>query len=100
MLQLLESHALKLSIARADLDWVAPAVGARHELSKFEELAAADPGTYGELWERANQEFHEALVSNCSRLGYAFICEPFTTTAGAIACSPSRIRRFRALNPR
>jgi GntR family transcriptional regulator, carbon starvation induced regulator len=34
-------------------------------LSKVEDLVEAEPEIYGEPWERANQEFHEALVSNC-----------------------------------
>jgi GntR family transcriptional regulator, carbon starvation induced regulator len=65
MRQLLECHALKQSIAAADLDWEARVVGAHHKLSKVEGLVEAEPETYGEPWERANQEFHEALVSNC-----------------------------------
>ncbi len=65
MRQLLECHALKQSIAAADLDWEARVVGAYHKLSKVEALVEAEPDRYGEPWERANQEFHEALVSNC-----------------------------------
>jgi GntR family transcriptional regulator, carbon starvation induced regulator len=65
MRQLLECHALKQSIAAADLDWEARVVGAYHKLSKVEELVEAEPEIYGEPWERANQEFHEALISNC-----------------------------------
>lgn len=65
MRQLLECHALKQSISCADLDWEARVVGAHHKLSKVEELVEADPEIYGEPWERANQEFHEALISNC-----------------------------------
>ena len=65
MRQLLECHALKQSIAAADLDWEARVVGAHHKLSKVEDLVEAEPETYGEPWERANQEFHEALISNC-----------------------------------
>jgi len=65
MRQLLECHALRQSLAAADLDWEARVVGAYHKLSKVEELVEAEPETYGEPWESANQEFHEALVSNC-----------------------------------
>jgi GntR family transcriptional regulator, carbon starvation induced regulator len=65
MRQLLECHALKQSIAAADIDWEGRVVGAYHKLSKVEALVEAEPETYGEPWERANQEFHEALVSNC-----------------------------------
>ena len=65
MRQLLECHALRQSIAAADLDWEARVVGAYHKLSKVEELVDADREKYGEPWERANHEFHEALISNC-----------------------------------
>ncbi len=65
MRQLLECHALRQSIAAADLDWEGRVVGAYHKLSKVEDLVEAEPETYGEAWEQANQEFHEALVSNC-----------------------------------
>jgi DNA-binding GntR family transcriptional regulator len=65
MRQLLECHALKQSIAAADLDWEARVVGAHHKLSKVEALVEAEPKTYGIPWESANQEFHEALISNC-----------------------------------
>jgi GntR family carbon starvation induced transcriptional regulator len=65
MRQLLECHALRQSIAAADLDWEARVVGAHHKLCKFEERVESEPDAYGEQWERANQEFHEALISNC-----------------------------------
>src|SRR5271165_2125608 len=65
MRQLLECQALRQSVAAADLDWEARVVGAYHKLSKVEGLVEAEPDTYGESWESANQEFHEALVSNC-----------------------------------
>jgi GntR family carbon starvation induced transcriptional regulator len=65
MRQLLECHALRQSIAHADLDWEARIVGAYHKLSKVEELVEGDPERYGEAWERYNQEFHDALIGNC-----------------------------------
>jgi len=65
MRQLLECHALRQSIANADLDWEARLVGAYHKLSKVEALVEAEPDLYGEAWERYNQEFHEALIDNC-----------------------------------
>ena len=65
MRQLLECHALKQSIAAADLDWEARVVGAHHKLSKVEERDESDPDAHGEDWERAKREFHEALISNC-----------------------------------
>ena len=65
MRQLLECHALRQSIANADLDWEARLVGAYHKLSKVEALVEAEPEVYGEAWERYNLEFHEALIANC-----------------------------------
>jgi GntR family transcriptional regulator, carbon starvation induced regulator len=65
MRQLLECHALGLSIANADLDWEARVIAAYHKLSKAEGLVEDDPERYGAEWERYNQEFHEALISNC-----------------------------------
>jgi len=65
MRQLLECHALVASIEGADLDWEARVVGAYHKLSKIEALVEERPEEFGEDWERYNQEFHEALISNC-----------------------------------
>jgi DNA-binding GntR family transcriptional regulator len=65
MRQLLECHALRQSIANADLDWEARLVGAYHKLSKVEALVEAEPEVYGDAWERYNLEFHEALIGNC-----------------------------------
>jgi GntR family transcriptional regulator, carbon starvation induced regulator len=65
MRQLLESHALRQSIARADLDWEAGVVGAYHKLSRIEALVETDPVRHGDDWERYNQEFHAALIANC-----------------------------------
>jgi GntR family carbon starvation induced transcriptional regulator len=65
MRQLLECHALRQSVANADLDWEARLVGAYHKLSKVEALVEAEPEVYGDAWERYNQEFNEALIANC-----------------------------------
>lgn len=65
MRQMLECHALRQSIAHADLDWEARLVGAYHKLSKVEALVEAEPEVYGEQWEQYNLEFHEALIANC-----------------------------------
>ena len=65
MRQLLECHGLRLSIANADLDWEARVIAAYHKLSKAEILVDEDPERYGGEWERFNQQFHEALISNC-----------------------------------
>jgi DNA-binding GntR family transcriptional regulator len=65
MRSLLECHALGLSIARADLDWESRVAGAYHKLSRLETLVDEDPARWGDDWERANQTFHDALISNC-----------------------------------
>jgi GntR family transcriptional regulator, carbon starvation induced regulator len=65
MRQMLECHALRQSIANADLDWEARLVGAYHKLSKIEVLVEAEPEAYGDAWERYNLEFHDALIANC-----------------------------------
>jgi GntR family transcriptional regulator, carbon starvation induced regulator len=56
---------LRRSIANADLEWEARIVGAYHKLSRVEGFVEAEPERYGEAWERYNQEFHDALISNC-----------------------------------
>jgi GntR family carbon starvation induced transcriptional regulator len=66
MRQLLECHALRLSIAHADLDWEARLVGAYHKLSKVEAVVENDPDRWGADWERYNQEFHSALIANAN----------------------------------
>jgi DNA-binding GntR family transcriptional regulator len=65
MRQLLECHGLRLSIANADLDWEARVIAAYHKLSRVETLVEESATKYGAEWERFNQEFHEALISNC-----------------------------------
>lgn len=64
MRQLLECHALRQSIANADLDWEARVVGAYHKLSKVEAQVEERPDEFGDVWERYNEEFHAALISN------------------------------------
>jgi DNA-binding GntR family transcriptional regulator len=63
--RLLECHAAKLSIERADLDWESRVVAAHHKLSKIEAVVDDDPKRYGPLLERYNREFHGALISAC-----------------------------------
>ena len=65
MRQLLECQALRLSLAKADLDWEARVIAAYHKLSRSEALVEEDPDRWGADWERYNREFHDALISNC-----------------------------------
>lgn len=62
---LLETEALRQSIARGDEEWEAGVVGAFHRLSRAEQkLAEHDPGAT-EDWEKRNRAFHEALIAAC-----------------------------------
>lgn len=65
MRQLLECRALRMSIEQGNLDWEARVVAAYHKLQKVEVLVEEKPDEYGESWERYNQDFHSALISNC-----------------------------------
>lgn len=65
MRRLLECHAAKLSIERADLEWESQLVAAYHKLSRAEELVEEDPKRHADLLERYNREFHVALISGC-----------------------------------
>ena len=65
MRQLLECHALKQSIAAADLDWEARVVGAYHKLSKVEELVEAEPETTGSRGSAPIRSSTRRSISNC-----------------------------------
>lgn len=62
---LLECHAARLALERADLDWESRIVAAYHKLSRIEALVDDDPGRYGRPLEAYNRDFHRALISAC-----------------------------------
>lgn len=62
---LLESEALRQSIARGDETWEAELVGAFHRLSRAEEKLAPDAPNAVNEWEERNQLFHEKLIAAC-----------------------------------
>lgn len=64
--RLLECHAAKLSVKRADLEWESKLVAAYHKLSKAEELVANDGDKHADRLEQYNREFHIALISGCN----------------------------------
>ena len=64
--RLLECHAAKLSVERADLEWESRLVAAYHKLSKAEELVAKEGDNHADQLERYNREFHIALISGCN----------------------------------
>lgn len=62
---LLETHALRLSIERGDLDWEARVVAAHYKLSVLEErLMTKEPATV-EQWVASDWGFHYATISAC-----------------------------------
>jgi GntR family transcriptional regulator, carbon starvation induced regulator len=64
--RLLECHAARLSVERADLEWESRLVAAYHKLSKAEELVVAQADKHANLLETYNREFHIALISGCN----------------------------------
>jgi DNA-binding GntR family transcriptional regulator len=63
--RMLECHAARLSVERADLEWESRLVAAYHKLSKAEELVVQDPERHADLLETYNRQFHIALISGC-----------------------------------
>lgn len=61
---LLESHAMEVSFANADVEWEGRVVSAHHKLASTERLMEQDIGE-PEQWKRYDGEFHQALISNC-----------------------------------
>jgi DNA-binding GntR family transcriptional regulator len=61
---LLESHALGVSFANADVEWEGRVVSAHHKLASTDRLLEKGLGEL-EKWKRYDGEFHQALISNC-----------------------------------
>jgi GntR family carbon starvation induced transcriptional regulator len=61
---LLESHAMALSFANADVEWEGRVVSAHHKLAAIEQKLSANAAE-NERWKRYDGEFHHALISNC-----------------------------------
>lgn len=62
---MLETHALRESIAHGDDEWEASIVAAFHRLSKAQRaLDEGEPGAVAD-WEARNHDFHDALTSAC-----------------------------------
>jgi len=62
---LVESEALRRSIAKGDVDWEARVVASFHALSKAIELHVAVEGRFDQALEDRHQSFHHALISAC-----------------------------------
>lgn len=83
----IEKEALRLSIRNGGDEWEARVVAASYIMAK-EDAALADFGTVQDSWERANGEFHLALVSACRsrwllklRSGLHDLCERYRRTS-------------------
>lgn len=61
---LLESHAMQISFANADVEWEGRVVSAHHKLASTERLMEQGLSEL-EQWKRYDSEFHQALISNC-----------------------------------
>ena len=62
---LLESHAIRLSLAAGDLDWEGRVVAAHHKLSVVEAQLLAGEIERTAQWVRYDFAFHNALISAC-----------------------------------
>jgi DNA-binding GntR family transcriptional regulator len=63
---LLESEALRQSIAEGDDDWEAELVAAYHRLERMEKAQGGAKKKNAAEWEVRNREFHEALIGACT----------------------------------
>jgi GntR family transcriptional regulator, carbon starvation induced regulator len=61
---LLESHAIEQSFERGDTEWEGRVVSAHHKLAVVEQRMGASKRENA-LWKRYDEEFHQALISNC-----------------------------------
>ena len=81
MRRLLESHGIRESFARGDIEWEARVVAAHHILASVEARMAAGEPCPPETWRRYDWSFHRALMSACgSRVlmeTYASICDKY-----------------------
>ena len=62
---LLESHAIRLSLASGDLDWEGRVVAAHHKLSVIEAQLLRGEIERTAQWVRYDFTFHNALISAC-----------------------------------
>jgi len=61
---LLETNAMRIGFANADVEWEGRVVSAHHKLASTERLMETGIGEL-EQWKRYDGEFHQALISNC-----------------------------------
>ncbi|WP_213685794.1 FCD domain-containing protein [Roseicyclus sp.] len=61
----IETEAIRLSLAYGDDGWEARVVAASYIMQKEDAVLARAAGTVADTWERANADFHTAIVSAC-----------------------------------
>jgi GntR family transcriptional regulator, carbon starvation induced regulator len=61
---LLESYAIEKSFERGDTEWEGRVVSAHHKLAVVEQRLGSSKRENA-LWKRYDEEFHQALISNC-----------------------------------
>jgi GntR family transcriptional regulator, carbon starvation induced regulator len=61
---LLESHAIEKSFEHGDTEWEGRVVSAHHKLAVVEQRMGSSKRENA-LWKRYDEEFHQALISNC-----------------------------------
>lgn len=62
---LLESQAVRLSLAVADLHWEGEVMAAHYRLARAEELANQDHARYRALLEQYDCDFHRTIIAGC-----------------------------------
>jgi DNA-binding GntR family transcriptional regulator len=60
----IESHAMEKSFALGDMEWEGRVVSAHHKLAAVEQRMETSKRE-NTLWKRYDEEFHQALISNC-----------------------------------
>lgn len=65
MRELLETHALRESFRRGDVEWEAGVLAAHHRLTRLETRMQAGDRSGSEEWKRYDWEFHRALIGAC-----------------------------------
>ena len=63
--KIVEVEALRQSIEHGGVDWETRVVASRYALERFEMTMADDSAETVMGWERANRQFHMALISGC-----------------------------------
>lgn len=65
MRELLESHAMRESFERGDVEWESRVLAAHHKLARMEARMESGDRSGTEDWKRYDREFHAALISAC-----------------------------------